>query len=543
MQGWGRAFARLAVAALAMAVAGCAIVDDFSGRAVDFNLQAEQAQEQALLLNIVRASLRRPMQFTGLQSITGTANISGGSTLSIPFGEATHRPKGAVSPDIAGFSGTISGGPTFIVPVLDTQEFYQGILAPISLQVFDYYLQQGLPPSVLFDLFVSKIVITQGSGVNCRETTFTNSVNDDVEFDQFQAILDMLLAAGLSTEHIESSTSFGPPIPEKDLVPQGSDSEGKQAASLIRAYADAASAGFKMRRGIGPQAGTYHLEKTQVSYRFCFADPGPESRHLLGRIDPALFCNHAKDRANENEEEVRNAGAGAACSLVPRANNRPTAIPGAAEPSEPGRPDSGGNATFNFDLSPAIRQVLDDRLSAAATITPEAANYAQRVSAATLIPGAVSFKIQVRSTEGIMYYLGEVLRRHLYPEISIDAKTRLIQVATRVPRGAMPKSACHDTGEGRPSRKTDLVYLNGTTEAAPGDSYFCENLFVVDTGAILGSFISVSYDGTWYGLSSERERGGRTYQVLELVKQILALNTSAKQLPATSVLVISQPGQ
>ena len=57
----------------------------------------------------------------------------------------------------------------------------------------------------------------------------------------------------------------------------------------------------------------------------------------------------------------------------------------------------------------------------------------------------------------------------------------------------------------------------------------------------MAAFIAVSHDGTSYGLAGDRERTGRTYHVLELVKQILALNTSAKQLPATSVLVISNP--
>jgi hypothetical protein len=44
-----------------------------------------------------------------------------------------------------------------------------------------------------------------------------------------------------------------------------------------------------------------------------------------------------------------------------------------------------------------------------------------------------------------------------------------------------------------------------------------------------------------YSIPRDRERSGRTTQVLELVKQLLALNTSAKQLPSTSVIsVVSQ---
>src|SRR5215212_142887 len=61
-------------------VFGCAVIDNYSGRAVDFNREAEQAQEEVLLLNIVRASLRRPMQFTSLSSVTGSGTISGSVT-------------------------------------------------------------------------------------------------------------------------------------------------------------------------------------------------------------------------------------------------------------------------------------------------------------------------------------------------------------------------------------------------------------------------------------------------------------------------------
>ena len=243
MRGLVRSCVFGAVPLLVSALVGCSVVDDFSGRAVDFNMQAEQVQEQNLLLNVVRASLRRPMQFTGLQSITGNASVSGNGSLSFPFGPPGHRPPKSLSPDVLGLGGSISGGPTFIVPVLDTQEFYEGILNPISLQVFDYYLEQGFPPEMLFDLFVSRIVVTwvsdkapprtgTGSDANCArstsnanngglgitadsaaptciDVTYLNSVANDSDFDQFQAIVDLLFAEGLSTEHVENVARYG----------------------------------------------------------------------------------------------------------------------------------------------------------------------------------------------------------------------------------------------------------------------------------------------------------------------------------------------
>src|SRR6185437_15058628 len=256
---WG--CVRAAVSFLVAALVGCSVVDDFSGRAVDFNLQAEQVQEQTMLLNIVRASLRRPMQFTGLQSITGSASISGNGSLSFPFGPPGHRPPKSLSPDVLGLGGTISGGPTFIVQVLDTQEFYEGILNPISLQVFDYYLEQGFPPEMLFDLFVSKVVVTwvrdnapprtgTGPDANCArstsnanngglgsytdgvplciDVTYLNSVANDSDFDQFQAIVDLLFAEGLSTEHVENVARYGAPFAAKHLQPTDGPDNGRQ---------------------------------------------------------------------------------------------------------------------------------------------------------------------------------------------------------------------------------------------------------------------------------------------------------------------------
>lgn len=137
---------------------GCAIIDNYSGRAVDYNREAEQAQEQILLLNIVRASLRRPMQFTSLSSVTGSGSISGSvagggtNVKQMPFISQfpSIDPKTATNAISHIVTGTVSGNASlggtaaFTVPVLDTQEFYQGILTPIPLQAFDYYLQLGI---------------------------------------------------------------------------------------------------------------------------------------------------------------------------------------------------------------------------------------------------------------------------------------------------------------------------------------------------------------------------------------------------------------
>ncbi|MEA2994292.1 MAG: hypothetical protein QOD40_3212, partial [Alphaproteobacteria bacterium] len=58
------ALAGLWLVVLSGIVAGCGIVDQYGSRALTYNVEAEQAQNQAVLLNIVRSYKRYPMQFT-----------------------------------------------------------------------------------------------------------------------------------------------------------------------------------------------------------------------------------------------------------------------------------------------------------------------------------------------------------------------------------------------------------------------------------------------------------------------------------------------
>jgi hypothetical protein len=55
------------LAALAF-LAACAIPDRFADRAVDYNRSLEQAENRALLLNILRAANDRPLYFTSFSA-------------------------------------------------------------------------------------------------------------------------------------------------------------------------------------------------------------------------------------------------------------------------------------------------------------------------------------------------------------------------------------------------------------------------------------------------------------------------------------------
>jgi hypothetical protein len=253
---------RLTSAFAAASLAGCAIVDKYSGRAVVYNIEAEQAQDQGILLNIIRAYLRRPMQFTTVSSITGTATATGSLQYSAPV-NIPFRP-GSIGTSIAQFpavntwtsGGTLSGGPTFTIPVLDTQEFYNGILKPIPAQLWNLYTQQGYAQDLLVNLFVEKIVLRKADcdpsdhDRGC-EIVLQNYVEDDIEIELFQLFSDYLLQLGLTTEQEKDDPLLRPDKEGCDLTPP--DPRQKPAGMSGDRWKEVKPQWAKKWKEVGPQ--------------------------------------------------------------------------------------------------------------------------------------------------------------------------------------------------------------------------------------------------------------------------------------------------
>lgn len=138
-------------------LAGCAKLpkESIAINAIDYNLAVEKAHNEILLLNIIRASQRRPMYFTGFSAMRGniTNSFQSGS-LNIPFGNIGTGYNGAYS--IAP-SATHSFTPSYDFGVLDSQEFMRGIMTPVSIETINYYLNQGWPKELILELFIEKI--------------------------------------------------------------------------------------------------------------------------------------------------------------------------------------------------------------------------------------------------------------------------------------------------------------------------------------------------------------------------------------------------
>ncbi|MBV9860388.1 MAG: hypothetical protein JO038_09845 [Alphaproteobacteria bacterium] len=473
---------------LLLSTAACGVVDQFSDRAVDFNIEAEQAQLQAILLNIIRASYNRPMQFTTVSTVTGTASVSGGTSLSIPFGH--HRPPLQSSPDVLGITDSISGGPTFTVPVLDTQEFYQGELKPVTGQEYRFFLDEGITPSVLFYTLIDRIELTVAGSKPPTIFTFHDYVGDDLDLDVFQAVGDYLLSMGLTIERVEHTQQIG----------------GAMNAAQLGGLRDLAAATTAGLRVVPVQAATpagkaqhtprtptqYRAEKVEPIYRPCFDAMVPKPDVTM---DADLLCGSSATTDNPAQTEGNLARTGG--FVAPRL------------------------AAWLAEIRNAfIRRLRENHDDAAA-------DELQRVPQ---LPGnqKLQLKLYTRSTESILYHFGSVVARSraqgrvTSQSFTVGIGPRVIQVKIGEPYLPYPLTSCQ-----APMRSA---------------GYRCENLFVLDAasgtsdGPKPKAAISVSYEGTEYGVPADQERAGRTMRLLDLVKQLLALHTSAKELPASNVL-------
>jgi hypothetical protein len=523
------------------ALAGCAAVDLYSERAVTYNLQAEEALDQGLLLNIVRAVYRRPMQFTSVQTISGVASASGTAAFpSIPVG-----PHSAPMPKIASLSGTVSGGPTFSVPVLDTQEFYQGVMAPITSQLFDFYIHEEFPREEILSLFVEKIVITKQTDdcipptgkkshtLEC-ELIFVNNPNSDLDFDLFQSFVEHLINLGMITEPVNSPR-----------------------AATQKASGGCASNTANGATGAATQSSTNSSNSSQqcqppaVEFRFCFSPKYPE---LRAEIDQQAICvgSGADPNAKPNRsvtitkestktehgvttkttEVTVESGSNATGKSGPGAAAGTPSKQAGETPDEKVTGQIGKKTVVGaIRLSPAfIHNLLEvtetsnrEFPPSPSTLHNSSEEYRMYSSSLRHFSGqSILFTIYTRSTEGILYFLGEIVRHQM-----TSAHHRLFQIK-------FEKSLTVPKFSERPCNPEEV-------DERYADWFDCNNFFVLNTGApIAAGPLGVNYDGQSYTVPAD-DSGGDTVHVLSIVKQLLAVNTSAKSLPQTNVLsVISQ---
>lgn len=194
---------------------GCATVDQFGSRAAEYSRQVEAAHNEELLLNVLRAAYRQPMHFVSISSISGSASAGAEIGFSIPIGGSHGGSPGTTAPFIYSAAPKVSyvAGPTVVsVGVLNTQEFYQGLLTPLKEAEMALFIKQGIPKWLLLTMFVEEINVRGGSSPQSYTNNFHVGEDARPKYEGFKRELEYLLSTGLDIESSTRDVIIGPPM-------------------------------------------------------------------------------------------------------------------------------------------------------------------------------------------------------------------------------------------------------------------------------------------------------------------------------------------
>lgn len=174
------AFRRAALILFASIFTGCATQGDIVEQAAKANRAVEDAHNQVLVLNVVRAYKQRPMYLTAISKLSGPLGVvTPSASLAIPFG--------ADAPRTFTFTPSVKADtPAYDIAVLDTQEFMLGFMKPVSPSIIKYYLDQGWPPHFVLGLFIREIRVP-------KEKPYINYPEEKDGFDRFQQKLKRMV--------------------------------------------------------------------------------------------------------------------------------------------------------------------------------------------------------------------------------------------------------------------------------------------------------------------------------------------------------------
>jgi uncharacterized membrane protein YgcG len=259
---------------LASLVAACALTDPVDYRYDNIGRSLAVARNEAIFLNIVRASHDYPLAFTTISqvtpSMTNTSSFALPSFLEGPgtISRVSNAAAGTIStfPSTAPGADLIFGNTTasnstavssnFNVATQETSAFYIGFLKPIDLQTLDYFIRQGYSRELLFWLFTDTVELKAGPRILGMQYDPPNDYGCDRTDPRHLCFTDFIriaTAAGLTVEELtqQSVGSAG-----------GSKGGGSSGGS----------AGGKDSSGGGGGGGSSGKGETTIFARFCF-DP------------------------------------------------------------------------------------------------------------------------------------------------------------------------------------------------------------------------------------------------------------------------------
>lgn len=188
---------------------GCTIIDGaVSERVLSLNASIDQASNDAVLLNVVRASRAQPLTFVAISRVGGSQQTGMNNGLpSFTFGPDLSISQKQYTFGNNSVNNQAAG--SFDVSHLSSRDFMRGMLVPLTLQEVDFLLKQGVPREVLFNLVVDSIGYTlEEKGAPTRRLNRINDPRDPSAYLVFNRIAYELIQRGLYIESRREENPF-----------------------------------------------------------------------------------------------------------------------------------------------------------------------------------------------------------------------------------------------------------------------------------------------------------------------------------------------
>jgi hypothetical protein len=216
--------------AAALALSGCIATGAIDKRAIVINQDVGTSQNEFVLLNLARASREEPVYFVAYDQLgasgtteyrMGVPQVVLGPSVPVVNEVATVNPGGSTYLD----NQTNSN---FQLSLLNSRDFYAGLLAPLDLRDVDLLLHQGYSRELIFYLVIEKAKITvspkDGSVSPIPPQVVYNDPTDPKNSALFQYYIKEAMEHGLTTESFlapdDAGTSDADADPAKPKKPK-----------------------------------------------------------------------------------------------------------------------------------------------------------------------------------------------------------------------------------------------------------------------------------------------------------------------------------
>jgi hypothetical protein len=196
-----------ATCVLAAGVGACSVIDRPDPRHDTINRAAANARNESILLNIVRASHDIPLNFVAFSRVSGSQSASASAGLPA-FGLGPAPLVASVQRQTVFGSSVLNANTnvnnSFDIGILESKDFYNGLLTPVDLATVNYFSRQGYSRQLLFWLFVEAVrEKIKGKTYEYRNEPVA-ALSCDRDFPGrprcFRDVLDDALRGGLTTQ-------------------------------------------------------------------------------------------------------------------------------------------------------------------------------------------------------------------------------------------------------------------------------------------------------------------------------------------------------